>query len=259
MIFLLKKLKSYLTIPFISLSLVFNFNIIPYAYAYEKVETKNVYKLEFNESNLSQFKIKNNYIYTQDIYMPNIENQIGEQLVNGTVYGVLFSLVGCIIGGAFNLIGLFFRVSDANTSSLIFSSGLYLTMSYGITISIMNFQKDNEEGNWWGTYLGAIGSILTLLLGSLLYTNIDAQLNLNAPKIFDNALYKVLFILLLPIYMAIGGTIGYHISKKEIRVKNEELLYNQKDFLAKFEENYKKITENIIIDKEKISFSIIKF
>ncbi|MEK7433463.1 MAG: hypothetical protein AABZ74_10050 [Cyanobacteriota bacterium] len=276
----MSNIKSKIMVFFVIFSLIFNFNSKGYSSVFETQKENNkieIYSLDIKNNqtefyqlfNNRQFIPKNNSL--SDIESKIIINQIVLGYLNaypsaliGMVMAVLVPLITFLIKNSSK--NSYYSTEDDTRQALLYSLIVYLVMSFGISAIIYDQGSENTEekweGNFWLTFLATFSSTILFLVGALGVTYLESTTKETSTNLKREATYTILFILLFPLYMTFAGVIGYHLTKKELRNKNDEILYNKKDDFAKIEEFNKEFlafSQKININNDKITFNVFSF
>ena len=276
----MSNIKSKIMVFFVIFSLIFNFNSKGYSSVFETQKENNkieIYSLDIKNNqtefyqlfNNRQFIPKNNSL--SDIESKIIINQIVLGYLNaypsaliGMVMAVLVPLITFLIKNSSK--NSYYSTEDDTRQALLYSLIVYLVMSFGISAIIYDQGSENTEekweGNFWLTFLATFSSTILFLVGALGVTYLESTTKETSTNLKREATYTILFILLFPLYMTFAGVIGYHLTKKELRNKNDEILYNKKDDFAKIEEFNKEFlafSQKININDDKITFNVFSF
>ncbi|MEK7433466.1 MAG: hypothetical protein AABZ74_10065 [Cyanobacteriota bacterium] len=278
----MSNIKSKVMFFFVVFSLIFNFNTKGYSAIFEtkKENTKiEIYSLDIKNTQTEFYQLFNNNQFKTDVSSletPSPEAYIVKQIFSGYLNAFPFAIIGMILGLFSPFINFLLKNSfkdsiesysnDSLREAILFSLFTYLGMSFGITLAIYNEGDENSyekwEGNFWITFIATFSSTILFLAGSLGIAFLRANEKESFLSFNKDPVYIGLFFFLFPLYMTISGVIGYHLTKKEIRNKSDELIYNKKDSFAKIEELNKEFldfSQKININDDKITFNVFNF
>lgn len=276
----MSNIKSKIMIFFVVFSLIFNFNSKGYSTVFEtqKENTKvEIYSLDLKNTQTGFYELFNNRQFTSDSF--SLKDPDSKLIINQILFGYLnaypSALIGMVIAVLVPLITFIVKMAlkdsyyssqDNARQSLLYSLVVYLVMSFGISSIIYDQGSKNTEekweGNFWLTFLSTFSSIILFLVGSLGVSYLESTTKEFSTDLKKDSSYTISFILLFPLYMTIIGVIGYHLTKKEIRNKSDEILYNKKDDFAKIEKLNKEFlafSQKININDDKITFNVFSF
>ena len=276
----MSNIKSKIMVFFVIFSLIFNFNSKGYSSVFEtqKEKTKiEIYSLDIKNTQTEFYQLFNNNQFKSDIFFNENESKIIiNQLISGYLNAYPSGIVGIFFGFLVPLIAFLiknffkdqkgFYPDDKLIQSILFSLSVFLGMTYGISSAIYNKGIENNQEKWKGnfelTFLSTFSSTLLFLVSFFGIAFFESKTKESSSDFSGGPIYSLLFLVFFPLYMTVAGVIGYHLTKKEVKNKNDEILYNKKDDFAKIEEFNKEFlafSQKININNDKVTFNVFSF